>query len=161
VGQWVRGCSSAKCKSPGYCPGPLLSLVLNYSGLGETPMQCISILDSIGYCFRGLTRGFVGESWRQPQKQEQIQGSLHCATDGESVRCFGRGRCLLVGISLEELSYFTGVVFTFESLTRAFSSLCWTLATSAGSASAGREWAYSVIERSHWATAIVSLPVFS
>jgi hypothetical protein len=50
---------------------------------------------------------------------------------------------------------------TFESLTRAFSSLCWTLATSAGSASAESEWAYSVIERSHWATASLSLPVFS
>jgi hypothetical protein len=53
------------------------------------------------------------------------------------------------------------VVFSLASFTRAFSSLCWTLDTSAGSASAGREWAYSVMERSHWATASLSLPVFS
>ncbi len=43
------------------------------------------------------------------------------------------------------------------SLTRAFSSLCCTLATSAGSASAGSECAYSVIDRSHWATAMLQV----
>ena len=72
------------------------------------------------------------------------------------------GHPVRMSIRVFYVAYFTGVVvFTFESLTRAFSSLCCTLATSAGSASAGREWAYSDIERSHWATAIVSLPVFS
>src|SRR6185437_12239568 len=50
---------------------------------------------------------------------------------------------------------------SFANLTRAFSSLCWTFCTSSGSASAERELAYSDMARSHCATAIFSLPVFS
>ncbi len=48
---------------------------------------------------------------------------------------------------------------SLASLVRASSSLCLTLAMSAGSASAGREWAYSVMERSHWSTASLRRPV--
>lgn len=62
---------------------------------------------------------------------------------------------------LKRPSYFTEEVFSFDSFTRALSSLCCTFATSSGSASAFSDLAYSFRERSHCSTASFSFPVRS
>ncbi len=155
------GVSQAAAKVVGGAAGEDLRLARKAAkGARLHDALAVSLKCSARWPFRRGINALRKHVVRVPGDRATMQSAalrIHPSHSELSVPCATRW----VGLRNRYFASLSDTGFSLASLMRAFSSLCCTFCTSSGSASAGRECAYSVIERSHCATAIFRLPVFS